>query len=64
MLYHKLIETTMIFSQVKVFLGNILLVEFSFSKSEGINYISKASDKCQEKLRNLYIYEEWPLKSR
>ena len=45
MLYEKLTETTRIFSLVQVFLGNILLFEFSLSKSEGIDYVSKVSDK-------------------
>ena len=49
MLYQKLTETSIIISHMYVFLGIILLFEFSLSKSEGINYVSKVSDKCQEK---------------
>ena len=50
MLYHKLTETTIIFPPVLLFLGIVLLVEFSLSKSDGIDYISKVNDKCQNKL--------------
>ena len=63
MLYQKLTDTTITFPHVKLFLGNILLLEFFFGKSWGITYISKLSDKCQENL-NIWINKRrLPLKN-
>ena len=57
MLYQKLTYTTITFPHLKVFLGFILLFEFSLGKSYGKKYISNFSDKCQENL-NIYVYRE------